>query len=194
VVSASVICLSSHLDELGVIPVACWSLGTETATTPSGLFVRVNNGGKPQMVAGLMRRSPQTPCRCTGRAPPLASRHAPYRRRDPANGSPLRRASGRGCLRPDSADVRGRSGAVVESPNFVSYDVEIRRVIYSIESLNARYRRAIRARGHFLTEQAALKCPYLVTRSLVPTGRGKARRAMRWKPALNAFAITFNGR
>ncbi len=27
-----------------------------------------------------------------------------------------------------------------------------------------------------------------------PTGRGKARRAMRWKPALNAFAITFEGR
>jgi hypothetical protein len=35
---------------------------------------------------------------------------------------------------------------------------------------------------------------YLVTRSLDPTGRGRARWAMRWKPALNAFAITFNGR
>jgi len=64
----------------------------------------------------------------------------------------------------------------------------------TIESLNARYRRAIRARGHFPTEQAAMKCLYLVTRSLDPTGRGKARWAMRWKPALNAFAITFNGR
>jgi putative transposase len=39
-----------------------------------------------------------------------------------------------------------------------------------------------------------MKCLYLVTRSLDPTGRGKARRAMRWKPALNEFAITFNGR
>lgn len=80
---------------------------------------------------------------------------------------------------------------------FLDYDVEIRRVICStnaIESLNARYRRAIRARGHFPTEQAAMKCLYLVTRSLDPTGRGKARWAMRWKPALNAFAITFNGR
>jgi len=80
---------------------------------------------------------------------------------------------------------------------FLDYDVEIRRVICStnaVESLNARYRRAIRARGHFPTEQAALKCLYLVTRSLDPTGRGKARWAMRWKPALNAFAITFNGR
>ena len=36
--------------------------------------------------------------------------------------------------------------------------------------------------------------PLPVTRSLDPTGRGKARWAMRWKPALNAFAITFEGR
>jgi putative transposase len=80
---------------------------------------------------------------------------------------------------------------------FLDYDTEIRRVICStnaIESLNARYRRAVRARGHFPTEQAALKCLYLVTRSLDPTGRGRARWAMRWKPALNAFAITFEGR
>ncbi len=64
----------------------------------------------------------------------------------------------------------------------------------AVESLNARYRRAIRARGHFPTEQAPMKCTYLVTRSLNLTGRGKARWAMRWKPALNAFAITFEGR
>jgi len=80
---------------------------------------------------------------------------------------------------------------------FLDYDVEIRRVICStnaIESLNARYRRAVRARGHFPTDQAALKCLYLVTRSLDPTGRGRTRWAIRWKPALNAFAITFEGR
>ena len=64
----------------------------------------------------------------------------------------------------------------------------------AIESLNARYRRAIKARGHFPSEQAALKCLYLVTRSLDPTGRGRARCAIRWKPALNAFAITFENR
>jgi len=80
---------------------------------------------------------------------------------------------------------------------FLDYDVEIRTVICStnaIESLNARYRRAVRARGHFPTEQAAVKCLYLVTRSLDPTGRGRARWTMRWKPALNAFAITFADR
>jgi putative transposase len=80
---------------------------------------------------------------------------------------------------------------------FLDYDVEIRRVICStnaIESLNARYRRAIKARGHFPSEQAAMKCLYLVTRSLDPTGVGRARWTMRWKPALNAFAITFGDR
>jgi transposase-like protein len=80
---------------------------------------------------------------------------------------------------------------------FLAWDVEIRRIICTtnaIESLNARYRRAINARGHFPNDQAALKCLYLVTRSLDPTGRGRARWVNRWKAALNAFAITFDGR
>src|SRR5690348_5640196 len=80
---------------------------------------------------------------------------------------------------------------------FLDYDVEIRRILCStnaIESLNARYRRAIKARGHFPSEQAALKCLYLVTRSLDPTGTGRARWSMRWKPALNAFSVTFAAR
>jgi transposase-like protein len=80
---------------------------------------------------------------------------------------------------------------------FLDYSPEIRRVIYStnaIESLNARMRRATRARGHFPNEQAALKCLYLVIRSLDPTGKGRQRWMNRWKPALNAFAITFEGR
>ena len=80
---------------------------------------------------------------------------------------------------------------------FLDYDIEIRTVLCStnaIESLNARYRRAVKARGHFPSEQAALKCLYLVTRSLDPTGRGRQRWATRWKPALNAFSITFADR
>ncbi|MFI0467446.1 IS256 family transposase [Saccharopolyspora sp. 5N102] len=80
---------------------------------------------------------------------------------------------------------------------FLDYDIEIRKIICStnaIESLNARYRRAVRARGHFPTEQAAMKCLYLVTRSLDPTGAGRARWAMRWKSVINAFAITFSDR
>jgi len=95
------------------------------------------------------------------------------------------------------AVVRLWDNAWEEFIPFLDYDVEIRQVICStnaIESLNARYRRAIRARGHFPTEQAALKCLYLVTRSLDPTGAGRTRWTMRWKPALNAFAITFADR
>jgi transposase-like protein len=80
---------------------------------------------------------------------------------------------------------------------FLDYDVEIRRVICStnaIESLNARFRRAVRARGHFPNEQSAMKTLYLVVRSLDPKGTGQTRWAMPWKPALNAFAITFADR
>jgi putative transposase len=95
------------------------------------------------------------------------------------------------------AIIRLWNNAWEEFIPFLDYDVEIRTVICStnaIESLNARYRRAVKARGHFPTEQAALKCLYLVTRSLDPTGQGRTRWTMRWKPALNAFAITFADR
>src|SRR4051794_10193081 len=80
---------------------------------------------------------------------------------------------------------------------FLDYDPEIRTVLCStnaIESLHSRYRRAVSVRGHFPTEQAAMKCLYLVTRSLDPKGTGQTRWAVRWKPALNAFAITFADR
>jgi len=95
------------------------------------------------------------------------------------------------------AVIRLWDNAWAEFIPFLDYDVEIRKVICStnaIESLNARYRRAVKARGHFPNEQAALKCLYLVTRSLDPTGAGRTRWTMRWKPALNAFAITFSDR
>jgi transposase-like protein len=80
---------------------------------------------------------------------------------------------------------------------FLNFDPEIRTIIATtnaIESLNARFRRAVRARGHFPTEQAALKCLYLTVVSLDPTGRGRRRWTNRWKAALNAFDITFDGR
>ena len=80
---------------------------------------------------------------------------------------------------------------------FLSFDVEIRKVICStnaIESVNARIRRAVRARGHFPNEQAALKCVYMAVRSLDPTGTGRKRWTMRWKDALQAFDIAFDGR
>jgi putative transposase len=61
---------------------------------------------------------------------------------------------------------------------FLAFDTEIRSVICttnSIESLNSRIRRAVNARGHFPTEQAALKCVYLAVMSIDPTGKGRKR-------------------
>ena len=43
-------------------------------------------------------------------------------------------------------------------------------------------------------QRAGSKCLYLAVRSLDPTGRGQRRWINRWKSALNAFAITFEGR
>ena len=63
-----------------------------------------------------------------------------------------------------------------------------------IESVNARIRKAVKARGHFPNEQAALKCVYLAVMSLDPTGRGRQRWSNRWKGALNAFTIAFPDR
>jgi transposase-like protein len=95
------------------------------------------------------------------------------------------------------AIVRLWNNAWAEFVPFLAFDTEIRTVICStnaIESVNARIRRAVRARGHFPNEAAALKCVYLAVMSLDPTGQGRRRWTMRWKPALNAFEMTFEGR
>jgi transposase-like protein len=95
------------------------------------------------------------------------------------------------------AIIRLWENAWAEFVPFLAFDTEIRTLITTtnaIESLNARFRRPVKARGHFPTEQAALKHLYLVILSLDPTGRGRQRWSNRWKGALNAFDITFDGR
>lgn len=80
---------------------------------------------------------------------------------------------------------------------FLGFAPDVREVIYTtnaIESVNARIRKAVKARGHFPTEQAALKCVYLAVMSLDPTGKGRQRWSNRWKGALNAFIVAFPGR
>lgn len=75
--------------------------------------------------------------------------------------------------------------------------MEIRRTVCTtnaIESVNARIRRAVRVRGPFPSEAAALKCVYLAVMSLDPTDTGRKRRTSRWKRALQAFDIAFDGR
>ena len=95
------------------------------------------------------------------------------------------------------AIVRLWTNAWAEMVPFLGFDVEIRRIVCStnaIESINARFRRAVNARGHFPTEQSALKVLYLTICSLDPTGKGRARWSNRWKAALGAFDIAFDGR
>ncbi|WP_306919529.1 MULTISPECIES: IS256 family transposase [unclassified Arthrobacter] len=95
------------------------------------------------------------------------------------------------------AIIRLWTNAWAEFVPFLQFDREIRTIICTtnaIESINARIRRAVNARGHFPTEQAALKCVYLAVMSLDPTGTGRQRWSNRWKAALNAFEVTFDGR
>jgi len=85
---------------------------------------------------------------------------------------------------PDTSTTQNRRSTALPKP----------RLKITIESLNARYRRAVTVKGHIPTQQAALKTLYLVTRGMDPKGTGQARWTMRWKPALNAFAVTFADR
>jgi hypothetical protein len=95
-------------------------------------------------------------------------RPKPPRRR----GSRSSTRSGAACIPRSASSGRtpGRSSSV---PGLRRRDPPHHLQTNAIESLNARYRRAVRARGHFPNDAAALKCLYLVTRSLDPTaGQG----------------------
>lgn len=95
------------------------------------------------------------------------------------------------------AIVRLWESAWAEFVPFLSFAPAVRQVMYTtnaIESVNARIRKAVKARGHFPTETAAMKCVYMAIMSLDPTGVGRQRWSNRWKEALNAFTIAFPGR
>jgi putative transposase len=80
---------------------------------------------------------------------------------------------------------------------FLQFPAPIRTLITTtnaIESLNARYRRAASACGHFPNDTAALKRLYPATLALDPTGQGRQRWSNKWKAALNAFDTAFDGR
>jgi putative transposase len=80
---------------------------------------------------------------------------------------------------------------------FLAFPPEIRRVVYTtnaIESLNARFRQATRRRGHFPTDQAALKVLYLVIRTPRPNRANVTGTTTGWKKALNALAMYYGER
>ena len=61
----------------------------------------------------------------------------------------------------------------------------------AIEALNAKLRRAVRARGHFPTDEAALKLLFLVLSLAQKEWKMAARE---WVMAKAQFAILFDGR
>jgi transposase-like protein len=64
-----------------------------------------------------------------------------------------------------------------------------------IESINARLRKATRNRGHFPSEQAAVKVLYLAIRELIePKAGDRNHVAAGWKSALNALTLYFEDR
>ncbi|MFE5548900.1 transposase [Streptomyces sp. NPDC056534] len=63
----------------------------------------------------------------------------------------------------------------------------------AIASVSARTRQAVRARGQFPSEAAALKHVYLAMMPLNPTGTSRKHRTTHCKRTLQAFDIAFNG-
>jgi transposase-like protein len=80
---------------------------------------------------------------------------------------------------------------------FLDFPLEIRTLIYTtngIESLNSRFRQAVRQRGHFPTEQAALKILYLTVLERRPNRSNPTGRINSWKSILNTLAVTYGDR
>ena len=86
---------------------------------------------------------------------------------------------------------RGAWGEVIP---FYAFPGEVRRIIYTtnaIEALNAKLRRAVRARGHFPTDEAALKLLFLVLNQAEKEWTMPARE---WCMARAQFAVLFGER
>jgi putative transposase len=77
---------------------------------------------------------------------------------------------------------------------FYAFPAEVRRILYTtnaIEALNAKLRSAVRSRGHFPTDEAALKPLYLV---LNRTEREWRMPPREWAMAKAQFAVLFGQR
>ena len=77
---------------------------------------------------------------------------------------------------------------------FYAFPAEVRRLLYTtnaIEALNSKLRRAVRARGHFPTDEAALKLLFLVLNRSEKEWRMPPRE---WAMAKAQFAVLFSER
>jgi putative transposase len=110
-----------------------------------------------------------------GEAALAAFEDGPWGRKYPAIGQAWRRAWG-------------------EVVPFYAFPAEVRRLVYTtnaIEALNAKLRRAVRARGHFPTDEAALKLLFLVLNRSEKEWRMPPRE---WAMAKAQFAVLFGER
>jgi putative transposase len=77
---------------------------------------------------------------------------------------------------------------------FFAFPKQIRKIIYTtnaIESLNFQLRKVTKAKGHFPSDEAAVKMLYLALRNAQKKWKAPP---IFWKSALNQFAIYFDGR
>jgi putative transposase len=77
---------------------------------------------------------------------------------------------------------------------FFAFPPEVRRVIYTtnvIESLHMQLRKIIKTRGHFPSDDAAIKLIWLALRNI---NDGKVRSSREWKLAMNQFAVLYGDR
>jgi putative transposase len=80
---------------------------------------------------------------------------------------------------------------------FLEFPAELRKIVYTtnaIESLNARFRRAVRHRGHFPNEQAALKVLYLVATEQRKNRQDMTGKINGWKSILNTLTVHYGDR
>jgi putative transposase len=110
-----------------------------------------------------------------GEAALAAFEEGPWGRKYPAIGPSWRRAWG-------------------EVVPFYAFPAEVRRLVYTtnaIEALNSKLRRAVRVRGHFPTDEAAMKLLFLV---LNRTEREWKMPPREWAMAKAQFAVLFGER
>lgn len=77
---------------------------------------------------------------------------------------------------------------------FFAHPPEVRRLLYTtnaIESLHMQLRKALKTRGHFPNDEAALKLIYLVLRNITQRWRAAPRD---WKATMTQFAILYPDR
>ena len=80
---------------------------------------------------------------------------------------------------------------------FLDYPLEVRKLIYTtngIESLNARFRAAVRRRGHFPDEQSALKVLFLTIHHREKNRPNPTGRINNWTPILNTLTLIYGDR